>query len=485
MTTVKIASLDSTGNVPSALLAKQGRMSSGFPTRRTSELEKENYFELSNASTYQASPVGSKPLVLCEVWDKPSVLRHIWIAGANAGENSSIKTFVEQGGVIRIYNDNDTSPRVNLPLADFFAYGPMCDKFSNKRIGRTANGGNQQTGAYRYLWSPSQKYLRVEIENVTSQIPEFTTTLVGGSLPTLTANGNVTLSVSSLSGVGSNGGGGTLISAADSSQHQFRFNGASSGTPNTLTGVGLVNGSSNYTPAAGDTIKIGNNATGFYAAAGYSLPGSFSDLGPAQLSYYISSVGSTTWPTPVSGSTAAKATLLNLSNVGPGQIESLMMRISGASANDSAALEGNIIITPDGASTPSLRSSGTEDFFNGAWYNMPVGGYPAGIAGSSGAGTGFAVSAYRFFEDDPQFFNTGVRVDEWVGQIGEAGSPYPGSTTVDFNGRVGYWLDTPQGGERIRIIWQGSRVHGADSSPAARLRLRQGDAVYRGRRGRA
>lgn len=440
MTTIKIAQLDSSGNVPAALLSKQGKMSSGFPARRTGEQNVSFFLEQSYVQVPQASPVGSKPVILCEVWDRPSVLRHIWMAYGNSGETTSINAFPEQGGVIRIYNDDDTNPRVNLPLADFFAYGPLCGTFYNKRIARTASGGGQQTGAYRYLWSPSQKYLRVEVENVSSQIPEFTTTVpAGATYTTLTANGSVNLPITSLTGVGTvgQGGGGTIISAGSGLSYQFRFYNSTAGTPNVLTGVGLVNGSSSYTPAAGDTITLGNNVGGFYATASYSLPATFSDLGSSQLSYYIGSYSNKVAPVQTT------TTLLNLNNVGPGQIESFMMRYYGASATyDSGILEGNIEFYPDGSNTPSLRSSGTEDFFNGAWYNIPVGVYPAGQAGSSGAG-GFAISCYRFFEDDPQFFNTGIKIIEWLGQPGESSNPWLGSATIDFSGRVGYWLDAP------------------------------------------
>lgn len=125
---------------------------------------------------------------------------------------------------------------------------------------------------------------------------------------------------------------------------------------------------------------------------------------------------------------------------GSGQLESIIASFNSASDNEFAALEGNVLVYVDGESYPSWRSSGIEDFVNGAWYNVPVGGYPAGRAGNTDLSSGLSTSMYRFFVHDPIVFHSHIKVVIWVGQPGQ-GNWNENTTTASAH--VGYWLDAP------------------------------------------
>jgi len=147
-------------------------LSSGFPTKKPGERLHAYYFELGVAHNVSASPSGSKPNVLCEVWDQPGVLRHIWMATNNGGaESEGLDNFQEGGSVIRIYIDDSTDPYLEMSLGDFFYYYPMCEPFNNVRVGRTSRAEELEfsTGAYKYMWVPFQRYIRVEVENISPQ----------------------------------------------------------------------------------------------------------------------------------------------------------------------------------------------------------------------------------------------------------------------------------------------------------------------------
>lgn len=138
---------------------------SGFPLRRSGETVVASPQELANAFAPATAPTGVKTIVLAESWDKPGVLKHIWIACGNTSNGSG---FLEQGGTIRIYTDDATSPAVSMSLGDFFILSNHSDVYSTPRVGRTSRGGGDQSSAYRYLHMPFQKYLRVEVENTTN-----------------------------------------------------------------------------------------------------------------------------------------------------------------------------------------------------------------------------------------------------------------------------------------------------------------------------
>lgn len=73
-------------------------------------------------------------------------------------------------------------------------------------------------------------------------------------------------------------------------------------------------------------------------------------------------------------------------------------------------LEGNVQIFLDGSIAPSYEASGTEDYFNNAWY------FQTGVIFAEHSGctrydaTAHVVGAYRFHVDDPMPFDRALRV---------------------------------------------------------------------------
>lgn len=322
--------------VPSAVSG--GGSLSGFPLRKSGEIVVASPQELANAFAPTTAPSGIKTIVLAESWDKPGILKHIWIACGNTTDGNG---FLEQGGTIRIYTDDASTPAVSMSLGDFFILSNHSDVYSTPRVGRTNRGGGDQSSAYRYLHMPFQKYLRVEVENTTSS----------------------------------------------------------------------------------DTV--------FYGQADYSLIDSFAELGDQQLAYSIKGLRAANRP--------VQQPITICDFAGSGQVESFWLSFSGANAGDSGVLEGNIEIYVDGEAFPSWWASGTEDAFNGGWYTMPVGGYPAGRAGNSDQ-PGQNSTLYRFFVDDPVFFTSHLKVVMWPGQPRQASIV---SSTVNYAGYVGVWSNTP------------------------------------------
>ena len=309
---------------------------SGFPLRKAGETVVAVAQEIGKVAASSTSPAGSKVVVLAESWDKPGILKHIWMAADSTPDGNG---FLELGGTIRIYIDNATTPTVSMPIGDFFCYADQSDLFASRRVGRTSRGNNASS-AYRYLHVPFQKYLRVEIQNNTSS----------------------------------------------------------------------------------DVL--------FYGQASYSLVDSFSDLGSQQLAYTIKGQRS---------SSQARKTPVTVCDMnGAGQVESIWISFSGA-LGDAQNLEGNIEVYVDGESYPSWISSGSEDAFNGGWYNVPVGGYPAGRAGNPDI-SGDGATMYRFFVDDPIFFSSHIKIVAWAGQPGQANPP---SATINYAAYAGIWLNSP------------------------------------------
>lgn len=309
---------------------------SGFTLRKPGEMAIVAPQEVAVARANASDPAGRKIVVLAESWDKPGVLKHIWVACDNSATTAG---FLEQGGMIRIYADNSTTPAVSMTLGDFFCLANRSDVFSTPRVGRADRGAGGS--AYRYLHMPFQKYLRVEVESTV---------------------------------------------ATD---------------------------------------------TAFYGTAGYSTLNSFSDLGSQQLAYSIKGQRVT--------SQAAQTPMTVCDFDGAGQIESLVVSFSGEDVGDVGMLEGNVDIYVDNELYPSWSSSGMEDAFNGGWYAVPVGGYPAGRAGNSDQ-AGANQTMYRFFVDDSIFYNSHLKV------VVNAGQPYQGnivSQTINFAGYVGVWSNTP------------------------------------------
>ena len=73
-------------------------------------------------------------------------------------------------------------------------------------------------------------------------------------------------------------------------------------------------------------------------------------------------------------------------------------------------LEGNLQMYLDGAASPSYESSGTEDYFNNAWY------FQTGVIFGEHSGctrhdpVGSVVGAYRFHRDDPVPFENALHL---------------------------------------------------------------------------
>lgn len=336
LSTAVQASLDKADSALQSAPASGSGSLSGFPLKKTGERAVAVGQEVAVARAHDSDPAGRKIVVLAESWDQPGVLKHIWVACDNS---TTTNGFLEQGATIRIYTDSSSAPAVSMSLGDFFCLANRSDIFATPRVGRTDRGDGGS--AYRYLYMPFQKYLRVEIES----------------------------------------------------------------------------------NMASDTA--------FYGTADYSVIASFADLGTQQLSYAIKGQRVANHP--------RQTPLTIYDGSGSGQVESIVVSFSGADGGDSGVLEGNVQIFVDNEAYPMWTSSGMEDAFNGGWYSMPVGGYPAGRAGNSDQ-PGANQTMYRFFLDDPIFYTSHIKV------VVSAGQPYQGSvvsSTVNFAGYVGLWSNTP------------------------------------------
>ena len=100
-------------------------------------------------------------------------------------------------------------------------------------------------------------------------------------------------------------------------------------------------------------------------------------------------------------------------------------------------LEGNIQMFADGATTPIYESSGTEDYFNNAWY------FQTGVIFAEHSGCTFydpsscAIGAYRFHVDDPIPFDSTLRVRWQNGTSDQAAVTSP----TDVRSHVWYYTD--------------------------------------------
>ncbi|MBO0676837.1 DUF2961 domain-containing protein [Mycolicibacterium sp. S2-37] len=190
----------------------------------------------------------------------------------------------------------------------------------------------------------------------------------------------------------------------------------------------------------------------FYGQASYSTVDSFASFGDQQLSYTL--IGERVAEHP-------RQTPLTICDTdGSGQLESIYVSFAGG-PDDAPILEGNIEIYIDGELCPSWSSSGGEDAFNGGWYSMPVGGWPAGRAGATDL-SGESISMYRFFVDDPIFFDSSIKVIAWAGQPGQATVASP---TVTFAGYAGVWLDEPASGGEY-LTFDGPTIFNTDFTQA-------------------
>jgi hypothetical protein len=120
--------------------------------------------EYGMAEAPNIGPAGAKRVVTAEAYGA-GVLENIWYAGGQGGATDR-GTFVEDGGKIRIYLDDSTSPAVEMAVNDFFCYGARGGTFNNERVGRVRRDG--ASSAYRNLYAPFRAYMRVEWENTTA-----------------------------------------------------------------------------------------------------------------------------------------------------------------------------------------------------------------------------------------------------------------------------------------------------------------------------
>lgn len=124
---------------------------------------------------------------------------------------------------------------------------------------------------------------------------------------------------------------------------------------------------------------------------------------------------------------------------GRGQLESAFFGWTLNSSDDSI-VEGNFNAFIDNETRSSWRTSGGEDFPSGAFGIVPVGGYPSGMmANSDIGGTG---AFYRFFDRDPIYFNSRLKIQHALGQKGQPS----GTATGSVDGWIwgSYWLDSYQ-----------------------------------------
>lgn len=125
-----------------------------------------------------------------------------------------------------------------------------------------------------------------------------------------------------------------------------------------------------------------------------------------------------------------------LTEAGAGHFVGVVQTIRSQDATRSC-LEGDERIYVDGARTPMLHGTGTEDFYNGGWYfengpfALPVHGNPAHEPGARDATT-----CYRFFLSDLIPFTTGIKV-------GIEHGPMNWETTPDICS-VAFYYKAPQ-----------------------------------------
>lgn len=165
-----------------------------------------------------------------------------------------------------------------------------------------------------------------------------------------------------------------------------------------------------------------------YGSANYSLLDNLDGISE-QKNYKIESTG---------GVVENQDLVTIIDKEGSGQIESIVLKYLVNKTNQAPVLEGPVNVWIDGVL--AQRYSGIEDVFNGGWYKVPAGAYPAGITSNSSP-EGYTL--YRFFQNAPIFFEESIKITVGIGQVNQG--VVNESTDIVFKSNVGYWLDTAAG----------------------------------------
>ena len=108
--------------------------------------------------------------------------------------------------------------------------------------------------------------------------------------------------------------------------------------------------------------------------------------------------------------------------------------------------EGDDRFYIDGEKLPSLRGTGTEDYFNDAWGFRPFAAPSHGVTVYEGPFAGDRVTAYRWHLADPVHFKTGLKVSiEHKGSIYTDAAIQTASSAErkDWLSSVAFWYQTP------------------------------------------
>ncbi len=123
--------------------------------------------------------------------------------------------------------------------------------------------------------------------------------------------------------------------------------------------------------------------------------------------------------------------------------------------------EGDDFFFIDGEETPSLRGTGTEDYFNDAWgfrqFNTPY----YGVSLWEGYFPGDRVTAYRWHIEDPVPFATSLKVT----------MEHRGSIFTDGADHLGQFIERPDWVSSVAFWYQDAPVAVASELPAASARV--------------
>lgn len=130
------------------------------------------------ASTLSPAP-SIRPVVIFEdAKGLPGILTYLWNAIGGAGVQELFRDQWNTGLVYTFYFDDDINPAFSVDAFDMFTFGQAAPSFSLPRVGVSKlegdNGGGaggsgyDGFGAYRYMFAPYNHYCRVELSNSNS-----------------------------------------------------------------------------------------------------------------------------------------------------------------------------------------------------------------------------------------------------------------------------------------------------------------------------